>query len=155
MARSQMPLRTATYAVRTIFRQWKFGKTIEKQGDSYEIIVRTNLCDRSINHLSYIHYSRVVFALFPSTNYYQLLEHTLFFSSNLQSLEDLCSHYDQTVRNSMSDIIQFKYGDDGLDPAAMEGKGKQVDLPRVLQHVQVYYIVNCPFGPPSVCLLPN
>ena len=43
----------------------------------------------------------------------------------------------------MSDISQFKYGDDGLDPAAMEGKGKQVDLPRVLQHVQVYYIVNC------------
>ena len=46
--RSQMPLRTATNAVRTIFRQWNFGKTMEKQGDSYEIIVRTNLCDRSI-----------------------------------------------------------------------------------------------------------
>ncbi|XP_030835383.1 DNA-directed RNA polymerase III subunit RPC1 isoform X1 [Strongylocentrotus purpuratus] len=57
----------------------------------------------------------------------------------VKSLEDLCSHYDQTVRNSMSDIIQFKYGDDGLDPAAMEGKGKQVDLPRVLQHVQNKY----------------
>ena len=47
--RSQMPLRTATNAVRTIFRQWKFEKTMEKQGDSYEIIVRTNLCDRSIS----------------------------------------------------------------------------------------------------------
>ena len=84
--RSQMPLRTATNAVRTIFRQfrkiylrrqyetsvcrpfvsseigrwpfqdfcqprtkqWQFEKTMEKQGDSYEIIVRTNLCDRSI-----------------------------------------------------------------------------------------------------------
>ena len=42
--RSQMPpSRTATNAVRTIFRQWKFGKTMEKQGDSSEIIVRTNL----------------------------------------------------------------------------------------------------------------
>ena len=30
--RSQMPLRTATNAVRTIFRQWKFGKTMEKTG---------------------------------------------------------------------------------------------------------------------------
>ena len=45
--RSQMPFRTATNAVRTIFRQWKFGKTMEKQGDSYEIIVRTNPCDRN------------------------------------------------------------------------------------------------------------
>ena len=43
-----MPLRTATNVVRTIFRHLKFGKTMEKQGDSYEIIVRTNLCDRSI-----------------------------------------------------------------------------------------------------------
>ena len=49
--RSQMPLRTATNAVRTIFRQWTFGKTMEKQGDSYEIIVRTNLCDRRITRL--------------------------------------------------------------------------------------------------------
>ena len=39
--RSQMPLRTATN-VRMIFRQWTFGKTMEKQGDSYERIVRTN-----------------------------------------------------------------------------------------------------------------
>ena len=45
---SQLSLRTATNAVRTIFRQWKFGKTVGKQGDSYEIIVRTNICDRSI-----------------------------------------------------------------------------------------------------------
>ena len=39
--RSQMPLRTATEALRTIFRQWKFRKTMEKKGDLYEIIVRT------------------------------------------------------------------------------------------------------------------
>ena len=32
-----MSLRTATNAVRTIFRRWKFGKTKEKQGDSCEL----------------------------------------------------------------------------------------------------------------------
>ena len=49
--RSQMPLPTATDAGRTIFKQWKFGKTMEKRGDSYEIIVRTNLCDRSVTYI--------------------------------------------------------------------------------------------------------
>lgn len=55
----------------------------------------------------------------------------------LQSLEDLCSQYDLTVRNSEGFIVQFKYGGDGLDPAAMEGKDKPVEFPRVLQHVKV------------------
>ena len=49
--RSQMPLPTATDAGRTIFKQWKFGKTMEKRGDSYEIIVRTNLFDRSVTYI--------------------------------------------------------------------------------------------------------
>ena len=46
-----MPLRNATNAGRMIFKQWKFGKTMEKRGDSYEIIVRTNLCDRSVTYI--------------------------------------------------------------------------------------------------------
>ena len=54
-----------------------------------------------------------------------------------QSLEDLCSQYDLTVRNSEGFIVQFKYGGDGLDPAAMEGKDKPVEFPRVLQHIKV------------------
>ena len=54
-----------------------------------------------------------------------------------QSLEDLCSHYDLTVRNSMGDIVQFIYGGDGLDPAAMEGKDKPVDFKRVLEFTRV------------------
>ncbi len=29
------------------------------------------------------------------------------------------------------------YGDDGLDPAAMEGKDKPVDFQRVMEHVKV------------------
>jgi len=39
----------------------------------------------------------------------------------IKSLEDLCIHYDMTVRNSMRDIIQIPYGGDGLDPTYMEG----------------------------------
>ncbi|XP_013774384.1 DNA-directed RNA polymerase III subunit RPC1-like [Limulus polyphemus] len=53
----------------------------------------------------------------------------------VKSLEDLCSHYDMTVRNSVGDIVQFYYGGDGLDPAAMEGKDKPVDFKRVLDHI--------------------
>lgn len=61
-------------------------------------------------------------------------KHTWLF---LQSLEDLCSQYDLTVRNSTSDIVQFVYGADSLDPAAMEGKDKPVDFRRVYDHVRV------------------
>lgn len=39
-----------------------------------------------------------------------------------QALEDLYVHYDTTVRNSSGGIVQFSYGDDGMDPVAMEGK---------------------------------
>ncbi|XP_067133403.1 DNA-directed RNA polymerase III subunit RPC1 [Centruroides vittatus] len=57
----------------------------------------------------------------------------------VKSLEDLCSHYDMTVRNSIGDIVQFVYGGDGLDPAAMEGKDKPVDFRRVLELVKARY----------------
>lgn len=39
----------------------------------------------------------------------------------VKSLEDLCLHYDMTVRNSVGDIVQIMYGGDGLDPTYMEG----------------------------------
>ena len=55
----------------------------------------------------------------------------------MQSLEDLCSQYDLTVRNSEGYIVQFMYGGDGLDPAAMEGKDRPVEFPRVMQHIKV------------------
>nr|CAB3265029.1 DNA-directed RNA polymerase III subunit RPC1-like [Phallusia mammillata] len=54
----------------------------------------------------------------------------------VKSLEDLCGHYDLTVRSSTCDIVQFVYGGDGLDPTDMEGKNKPVDFQRVLQVVQ-------------------
>ncbi|XP_012276667.1 DNA-directed RNA polymerase III subunit RPC1 [Orussus abietinus] len=54
----------------------------------------------------------------------------------VKSLEDLCLHYDMTVRNSVGDIVQVLYGGDGLDPTYMEGKDCPVDYKRVLDHVK-------------------
>ncbi|XP_061721966.1 DNA-directed RNA polymerase III subunit RPC1 [Cydia pomonella] len=54
----------------------------------------------------------------------------------VKSLEDLVLHYDMTVRNASGEVVQFKYGSDGLDPSYMEAKGQPVDLPRVLQDVR-------------------
>ena len=55
----------------------------------------------------------------------------------VQSLEDLATQYDLSVRNSVGDIVQFMYGGDGLDPTDMEGKDKPLDFNRVFSHVQV------------------
>uniref|UniRef100_A0A8C6VII9 DNA-directed RNA polymerase subunit n=1 Tax=Naja naja TaxID=35670 RepID=A0A8C6VII9_NAJNA len=57
----------------------------------------------------------------------------------VKSLEDLCSQYDLTVRSSMGDIIQFIYGGDGLDPAAMEGKDEPLEFKRVLDNIRAVY----------------
>ncbi|XP_077970587.1 DNA-directed RNA polymerase III subunit RPC1-like [Styela clava] len=54
----------------------------------------------------------------------------------VKSLEDLCGHYDLTVRSSTRDIIQFIYGGDGLDPTDMEGKDQPLDFNRVLEYVK-------------------
>ncbi|CAL8471480.1 g11022 [Coccomyxa elongata] len=54
----------------------------------------------------------------------------------MKSLEDLYTHYDSTVRNSAGGIVQLTYGDDGLDPVAMEAQdGKPVDLARSMSVV--------------------
>lgn len=37
----------------------------------------------------------------------------------------------------MGDIIQFIYGEDGLDPACMEGKDKPLDIDRIFHHCKV------------------
>ncbi|XP_055932368.1 DNA-directed RNA polymerase III subunit RPC1-like [Argiope bruennichi] len=42
----------------------------------------------------------------------------------IKSLEDLCLHYDLSVRNSIGEVVQFVYGGDGLDPVNMEGVNK-------------------------------
>ncbi|XP_037084098.1 LOW QUALITY PROTEIN: DNA-directed RNA polymerase III subunit RPC1-like [Pollicipes pollicipes] len=54
----------------------------------------------------------------------------------VKCLEDLCSQYDISVRDSVGNMVQFCYGGDGLDPACMEGKDKPVDFERILNHVR-------------------
>lgn len=48
----------------------------------------------------------------------------------VKALEDLVTHYDGSVRNSRGDVIQFVYGDDGLDPVNMEENEIPVNLDR-------------------------
>ncbi|KAF8382261.1 rpc-1 [Pristionchus pacificus] len=55
----------------------------------------------------------------------------------VKCLEDLCAQYDGTVRSSVGDIVEFVFGEDGLDPALMEAKdGSVVDFDHVLEHVK-------------------
>ncbi|KAJ1512772.1 hypothetical protein HMI54_007771 [Coelomomyces lativittatus] len=53
----------------------------------------------------------------------------------MKALEDLTVHYDYTVRQSAGEgIIQFVYGDDGLDPTNIEGDHQPVEFKRNLMH---------------------
>merc|ERR1719217_1461186 len=55
----------------------------------------------------------------------------------MKALEDLSLRYDLTVRTSAGDVVQFAFGDDGLNPARMEGSSsKPLDFQYVMQHVQ-------------------
>ncbi len=46
----------------------------------------------------------------------------------MKALEDLSMQYDRTVRNSEQTIIQFVYGDDGLNPSCMEVSVRHASL---------------------------
>ena len=50
----------------------------------------------------------------------------------MKALEDLSVKYDDTVRTSTEHIIQFQYGDDGLDPMFMDDQGLPVSLKRLM-----------------------
>jgi DNA-directed RNA polymerase III subunit RPC1 len=39
--------------------------------------------------------------------------------------------YDETVQNSENTVVQFTYGDDGLNPDKMENNDRPVDFKRV------------------------
>ena len=54
----------------------------------------------------------------------------------VKCLEDLVVQYDGTVRNAVSEVVEFTYGCDGLDPVYMETKDKPVDLKRQLMHIR-------------------
>ncbi|KAM7476992.1 hypothetical protein LguiB_024235 [Lonicera macranthoides] len=61
----------------------------------------------------------------------------------IKALEDLSVHYDNTVRNASTSIVQFTYGDDGMDPAQMEGKsGFPLNFDRLISKVKA----TCPAG---------
>ena len=52
----------------------------------------------------------------------------------MKALEDLSTHYDLSVRNSVGGVVQFIYGDDGLDPAELEGEALPVEYVRSWSH---------------------
>ncbi|ELR16951.1 DNAdirected RNA polymerase subunit A [Acanthamoeba castellanii str. Neff] len=60
----------------------------------------------------------------------------------MKALEDLAVQYDDTVRNCSGGIVQFVYGDDGLDPTGMEGRDKPVDFSRVAMHIKAMLPAN-------------
>jgi len=54
----------------------------------------------------------------------------------INALEHLRIEYDGTVRNSTGDIIQFRYGEDGVDPAKSD-HGKAVNVDRIAEQVRI------------------
>jgi len=54
----------------------------------------------------------------------------------MKALEDLSVAYDGTVRNAMNGVVQFNYGDDGLNPACMEKGDRPVNWKRLEQHIK-------------------
>lgn len=60
----------------------------------------------------------------------------------MKALEDLCTHYDLSVRNSVGGIVQFQYGDDMLDPACLEGDATPVEYVRSWTHACVSFYLS-------------
>ncbi|KAI0052660.1 beta and beta-prime subunits of DNA dependent RNA-polymerase [Auriscalpium vulgare] len=52
----------------------------------------------------------------------------------MKALEDLTTQYDLSVRNAAGGVVQFKYGDDGLDPACLEGDAQPIEFVRAWSH---------------------
>lgn len=61
----------------------------------------------------------------------------------IKALEDLSIQYDNTVRNASGCIVQFVYGDDGMDPSQMEGKG---GVPLNFERLLLKVKATCPPG---------
>ncbi|KAK9169160.1 hypothetical protein Syun_001300 [Stephania yunnanensis] len=59
----------------------------------------------------------------------------------IKALEDLSIHYDDTVRSASGGVVQFLYGDDGMDPAKMEGKS---GVPLNLERLYLKVKATCP-----------
>jgi hypothetical protein len=66
----------------------------------------------------------------------------------MKALEDLVTHYDSSVRNAVGGMVQFTYGDDGLDPGCLEGDAQPVEFVRTWSHARVCQL-------PPTLLLPR
>ena len=53
----------------------------------------------------------------------------------VNALEDLKVENDGTVRHTGGDIIQFQYGEDGVDPSRSTN-GKAVDVDRIVYEIE-------------------
>ncbi|CAK0820611.1 unnamed protein product [Prorocentrum cordatum] len=53
----------------------------------------------------------------------------------IKALEDLSLKYDMTVRTSGGQVVQFAFGDDGLNPAKMEGSSRPLNFSNIIKHV--------------------
>ena len=61
----------------------------------------------------------------------------------IKAMEDIVVFYDSTVRNSEGNIIQFTYGDDGLDPIHIEEySGFPIDLDRLMKYSKTFYPIK-------------
>lgn len=67
----------------------------------------------------------------------------------MKSLEDLSTRYDDTVRNSSEQIVQFQFGADKLDPVDMEGSAVPVHFERTWTHAE-----NLTWSNDDPCLTP-
>jgi len=54
----------------------------------------------------------------------------------INALEHIRLEYDGTVRDSAGDIIQFKYGEDGVDPSKSD-HGKAVNVKRLINQIKI------------------
>ena len=54
----------------------------------------------------------------------------------IKALEDMPVKYDDTVRTSTQHVIQFQYGDDGLDPMLIYDNNQRVSLKRLFTIVK-------------------
>ena len=52
----------------------------------------------------------------------------------VNALEDIRVKYDSTVRNTANTVVQFKYGEDSIDPTRSKF-GDAVDLDAIVENV--------------------
>ena len=52
----------------------------------------------------------------------------------MKNIEDNCIRYDYSVRTSNGNIVQFKYGDDGLEPMKIEESNRAINFDRYNLH---------------------